>query len=47
MFINNETQIKLTKIMMNYFILQFTTIEFEKIYYRNLTELQNEKDYII
>lgn len=39
MFINNETQIQLTKIMFNYCLLQCITIAFERIYNNNIQKL--------
>ena len=46
MLMNNETQIYLTKIMRNYFLLQFTTIGFERIYKDNIKKLQKEGNFI-
>lgn len=46
MFVNNETQIYLTHIMFNYFLLQFTTIAFERIYKDNIKKLQKEGNFI-
>ena len=42
MFMNNKNQIQLTKIMLNYFILQLTTIGFEKIYNNNREQLKDD-----
>ena len=41
MYMNNDTQIDLTKIMFNFFILQLITIAFDKIYNENI---ENEKN---
>ena len=46
MIMNNETQIYLTKLMSNYFLLQFITIAFERIYKDNIKKLQKEGNYI-
>lgn len=45
-FINNREQIKLTKLMFDYYILQFTTIAFEKIYKENQQKLIKEGNFI-
>ena len=42
MFLNNDTQIQLTKIMLNYFILKLITLGFDKIYLKNVEELKKK-----